>query len=130
MSRDGDSEDGAVVSFACLDELHRWKVGAGIYSVLRYGGRTRKQPLMFEITTAGSSAGGTSLCWAEREYGTKVLDCHVVDDEFFPVIFSMDDKDDWKDEKNWVKANPSLGCLSTSTQSARSFTKLKENQQR
>jgi phage terminase large subunit-like protein len=111
MSRDGDSEDGAVVSFACLDELHRWKVGAGIYSVLRYGGRTRKQPLMFEITTAGSSAGGTSLCYAEREYGTKVLDGHVIDDEFCPFIFSMDDNDDWKDENNWIKANPSLGCL-------------------
>jgi len=111
MSRDGDSEDGAVVSFACLDELHRWKVGAGIYSVLRYGGRTRKQPLMFEITTAGSSAGGTSLCYAEREYGTKALDGHVVDDEFCPFIFSMDDADNWKDENNWIKANPSLGCL-------------------
>ena len=111
MARDGDSEDGAMVSFACLDELHRWKVGAGIYSVLRYGGRTRKQPLMVEITTAGSSAGGTSLCWAEREYGTKILDGHVVDDEFAPFIFCMDDKDDWKDEKNWPKANPSLGYL-------------------
>jgi len=111
MARDGDSEDGALVSFACLDELHRWKVGAGIYSVLRYGGRTRKQPLMVEITTAGSSAGGTSLCWGEREYGTKVLDGHVVDDEFCPFIFCMDDKDDWKDSRNWVKSNPSIGYL-------------------
>jgi phage terminase large subunit-like protein len=111
MSRDGDSEDGALVSFACLDELHRWNKGSGIYSVLRYGGRTRKQPLMVEITTAGSSAGGTSLCWAEREYGTKILDGHVIDDEVLPVIFCMADSDNWKDESNWVKSNPSLGYL-------------------
>ncbi|HLX83802.1 MAG TPA: terminase TerL endonuclease subunit [Terriglobales bacterium] len=122
MSRDGDSEDGAVVSFACLDELHRWKLGSNIYSVLRYGGRTRKQPLMFEITTAGSSAGGTSLCWAEREYGTKVLDGHVIDDEFCPFIFSMDDKDDWKDSNNWIKPNPSLGVLLDINTSKKEFS--------
>jgi phage terminase large subunit-like protein len=111
MSREAGSEDGAMVSCAILDELHRWKPGSGLYSVLRYGGRTRKQPLMIETTTAGASADGTSLCWSEREYGTKILDGHIVDDEFMPWIFCMDPKDDWKDPDNWVKSNPSMGYL-------------------
>jgi phage terminase large subunit-like protein len=111
MSRDSSTEDGAVVSCAILDELHRWKNGSGIYSVLRYGGRTRKQPLMIETTTAGASADGTSLCYAEREYGTKILDGHFEDDEFAPWIFSMDAKDDWKNSANWIKSNPSLGYI-------------------
>lgn len=111
MSKEGSSEDGAIVSCAILDELHRWKTGSSIYSVLRYGGRTRPQPLMIEITTAGASADGTSLCWNEREYGTKVLDGFVQDDEFSPWIFSMDAKDNWRDPANWVKSNPSLGYL-------------------
>ena len=116
MTGRADSEDGAIISFAVLDELHRWKQGTTLYSVIRYGGRTRKQPLMFEITTAGSSANDTSFCWQEREYGTKVLDgdpsvTQEAADEFCPFIFSLDLKDDWKDEKNWVKANPSLGYI-------------------
>jgi phage terminase large subunit-like protein len=111
MSRDAASEDGAMVSCAIMDELHRWTAGSNLYSVLRYGGRTRPQPMIIETTTAGSSAGGTSLCWAEREYGTKVLDGFIQDDEFAPWIFCMDDKDDWKDSKNWIKSNPSLGYL-------------------
>src|SRR5262249_2846131 len=114
MARDAASEDGAMVSCAILDELHRWNSTAGIYSVLRYGGRTRKQPLMIEITTAGASEGGTSLCWAEREYGTKILEPEksgIEDDEFAPWIFCMDAKDDWKNPGNWVKSNPSLGYL-------------------
>ena len=111
MARDSASEDGAMVSCAILDELHRWKTGSGIYSVLRYGGRTRKQPLLIETTTAGASEGGTSLCWAEREYGTKILDGIIEDDEFAPWIFCMADKDNWKDPANWVKANPSMGYL-------------------
>ena len=111
MSRDAATEDGAVVSCAILDELHRWKNGSNIYSVLRYGGRTRKQPLMIETTTAGASADGTSLCYSEREYGAKILDGHIEDDEFAPWIFCMDPKDDWKDPANWVKSNPSMGYI-------------------
>jgi phage terminase large subunit-like protein len=111
MTKEGSSEDGAVVSCAILDELHRWKLGSSIYPVLRYGGRTRKQPLMIETTTAGASADGTSLCWGEREYGTKILDEFMQDDEFAPWIFSMDPKDNWKDPENWVKSNPSLGYI-------------------
>jgi phage terminase large subunit-like protein len=111
MARDAASEDGAMVSCAILDELHRWKKGAGIYSVLKYGGRNRRQPLMIELTTAGASADGTSMCWEEREYGTKILDGALEDDEFAPWIFCMDDKDDWRDPRNWVKSNPSLGYL-------------------
>ena len=111
MSRDAASEDGAMVSCAVMDELHRWSTGSNLYSVLRYGGRTRSQPMIVETTTAGSSSGGTSLCWAEREYGTKILDGHIQDDEFAPWIFCMDVNDDWKNPANWEKANPSIGYL-------------------
>jgi phage terminase large subunit-like protein len=111
MARDAASEDGALVSCAILDELHRWKTGSNLYSVLRYGGRTRKQPIMWQTTTAGASADGTSLCYSEREYGCKILDGFEVNDEIAPWIFCMDDKDNWKDPKNWIKANPSMGYL-------------------
>src|SRR5258708_18736464 len=96
MARDAASEDGAVVSAAILDELHHWKTGTNLYSILRYGGDTRSQPMMVEITTAGSSAGNTSLCWNEHEYGMKVIDDVIQDDEFMPFIFSLDPKDNWE----------------------------------
>jgi phage terminase large subunit-like protein len=111
LARDAASEDGAVVSAAVLDELHHWKTGSNLYSILRYGGDTRPQPMLVEITTAGSSAGNTSLCWNEHEYGMKVLDGVIDDDEFCPFIFCMDPKDNWEDPSNWIKANPSLGVL-------------------
>ena len=28
---------------------------------------------------------------------------------FLPIIFTLDNGDDWQDEKNWKKANPALG---------------------
>jgi phage terminase large subunit-like protein len=111
MTRGSDSQDGAIVSAAILDELHRWKLTDNLWSILRYGGDTRKQPLLICITTAGASAGKSTLCWGEHEYGTRILDGMVEDDEVCPFIFSLDQKDDHKDERNWVKPNPSLGSI-------------------
>ena len=111
MARDADSEDGSIVSHCILDELHRWKTKQGLYSVLRYGGRTRKQPLMIEISTSGDSANTSLPCFEEYEYGLKVLDPNdeTTDDEFLPLFYTLDEKDNWKDELNWYKANPSMG---------------------
>ncbi len=111
LARGADSSDGAIVSAAILDELHRWSLSNNLWSILRYGGDTRKQPLLWAITTAGSSANKSTLCWAEHEYGTRILDGMVTDDEVAVFIFSLDNKDDYKDPANWVKPNPSLGYI-------------------
>jgi phage terminase large subunit-like protein len=111
MTRGSDSQDGAIVSAAILDELHRWKMTDSLWSILRYGGDTRKQPMLICITTAGASANKSTLCWGEHEYGTRILDGMVIDDEVCPFIFSLDPKDDIKDPENWIKPNPSLGQI-------------------
>jgi phage terminase large subunit-like protein len=111
MTRGSDSQDGAIVSAAILDELHRWKMTDSLWSILRYGGDTRTQPMLVCITTAGASAGKSTLCWGEHEYCLRILDGMVEDDEVCPFIFSLDPKDDIKDERNWVKPNPSLGYI-------------------
>ena len=30
-------------------------------------------------------------------------------DSFFGALYELDKEDDWQDESNWIKANPSLG---------------------
>jgi phage terminase large subunit-like protein len=110
MSRESSTEDGAVVSASILDEIHRL-TNMGLWTVLRLGGRTRKQPLMICISTAGASADGTSICWEEYAYGCKILDGHVVDDEVMPWFFTLDPTDDWKNPDVWIKSNPALGYL-------------------
>ena len=32
-----------------------------------------------------------------------------IDPSFYPVVYGLADDDDWTDEANWYKANPSLG---------------------
>jgi phage terminase large subunit-like protein len=108
LARGADSSDGAIVSAAILDELHRWSLTNNLWSILRYGGDTRRQPLMWCITTAGASANKSTLCWGEHEYCERILDGMVDDDEVAAFIFSLNLKDDYRDKKNWAKPNPSL----------------------
>jgi phage terminase large subunit-like protein len=108
LSRDTGTTEGLVSSFSILDELHLAK-DTRLWTILKYGSKTRKQPLLIGITTAGSSAGGTTPAWAEHEFACKLLDGVVEDDEFFPLIYAIDETDNYKLPQNWRKANPSCG---------------------
>ena len=66
----------------------------------------RRQPLGIYITTAG---GDESILWvSEYEYCLKVLDGIVPAEDYFVLIYQLDEDDDIHDEANWVKANPNL----------------------
>lgn len=68
---------------------------------------SRKERLMFYITTAGFNMDGP--CFQElRKVGIQVLEGTVIKDNYLPIIYEMDEGDDWKDEKNWHKCNPNL----------------------
>lgn len=68
---------------------------------------SRKERLMFYITTAGFNMDGP--CYQElRKVGIQVLEGTVLKDNYLPIIYEMDEGDDWKEEKNWHKCNPNL----------------------
>jgi len=106
LSADANTLDGLNPSFAAIDELHAHKT-RGVYDVLESGQGSRDQPLLWAITTAGSDRSG--ICYEVRGYVTKILDGVVDDEEFFGVIYTIDEDDSWRDEACWPKANPNLG---------------------
>lgn len=108
LSRDqGGNLDGLNVHGAIVDELHGHKT-RDIWDVLETATGSREQPLILAITTAGFNRAG--ICYEVRDYGIKVLAkvSAEPDEEFFALIYTLDPGDDWKDEANWIKANPNL----------------------
>ena len=107
LSAEVGTKHGLNVSGLVLDEVHA-QPNRKLYDVLTQGsGDAREQPLYFLITTAGTDK--ESICY---ELHTKALDLladRKVDHTFYPVVYGLTDQDDWHDEKNWYKANPSLG---------------------
>jgi phage terminase large subunit-like protein len=106
LGRDTDSMDGLNIHGAIIDELHAHKT-RDMVDILETAQGSRRQPLQFEITTAGFDR--ESICYQHHEYTEKVLEGTIQDDTWFGIIFSIDKDDDWEDPNTWLKSNPNLG---------------------
>ena len=77
-----------------------------------WGMGSREQPLLFIITTAGFEK--QYPCYSEeRKLAIEVLKGVKTDDSLFTVIYTLDEGDDWKDPKVWIKSNPNIGITPT-----------------
>lgn len=109
LSADDDTLDGLNAHGVLIDELHAHPTRK-LYDVLRESIISRRQPLVFEITTAGYNREG--VCYKQRELGENILVGNISaadGDTFFVYIACADEKDRWDDETIWKKANPNLG---------------------
>lgn len=115
ISSDVTTLDGFDISTAVMDEIHEMK-NDNMYNLLRNGMASRKNPCLIMITTAGISLD--HFGYQQEGYAKRVLENPGLSENFFALIFSIDDEDDPADESNWVKANPNLG-LTTSLKEMR-----------
>ena len=107
LSAEVGTKHGLNVSGLIFDEVHT-QPNRKLYDVLTQGsGDAREQPLYFMITTAGQDKN--SICFELHQKSKDILSGKKVDPTFYPVVYDLTDEDDWHDEKNWYKANPSLG---------------------
>jgi phage terminase large subunit-like protein len=106
LSSDSSTMDGLNVHGAIIDELHAHRT-RNVVDVLETATGARRQPLLFEITTAGYDRH--SICYEHQDYSIKVLEHTVLDDSWFAFIAAADDNDDWTDPQVWRKANPNFG---------------------
>ena len=105
-SADADTLDGLNTHFAVIDELHAHKTRA-VHDVVETSIGKRTQPLIFEITTAGFILFG--ICMEDRRYVGHILDRSVYDENFFGIIYTIDQDDDWKSIAALKKSNPNWG---------------------
>lgn len=104
----GENLDGKSPSFIITDEYHLFrKQHDESRASLRGGAGARKNIIEYKITTSGTNTFGS--CYDERQQAINVLKGTVELDMYLPIIFTLDENDDWRDERNWYKANPALG---------------------
>ena len=107
LSAETGTKHGLNISGLVFDEIHA-QPNRKLYDVMTKGsGDAREQPLFFIITTAGTDK--ESICYELHTKALDIMNGRKADHSFYPVIYGLSDEDDWNDEKNWYKANPSLG---------------------
>ena len=107
LSADDKTLDGLNPHFVVVDELHKHKTRA-VLDVLDTALGSRRQPLMWVITTAGDD-NPESVYAQERAYAEAVLERSFDDDNLFAYIATLDKDDAWDNPAVWIKANPNLG---------------------
>lgn len=113
VGSDSDTLDGLNVHGASLDEIHAWK-DKNLYDVIVDGTSAREQPLILMITTAGTVRESVyDMKYDEAEMLLTGLDDPdgYKDDRFLPIIYELDNRNEWTDPKAWKKANPGLGTI-------------------
>jgi len=125
LSAEAYTKHGYNVHGVIFDELHT-QPNRQLYDVMTKGsGDARMQPLFFLITTAGNDRN--SICWEVHQKADDILRGKKVDPTFYPVIYGIADEDDWTDEANWYKSNPSLGHTIDIEKVRAAFISAKEN---
>lgn len=97
--------DGLNDVLAVCDELHAMR--RQTFEVITSGMSKRSDSLTLCITTAGHDV--QSVGCSQSGYAKKVALGDMDDESFFAAVFTLDEDDDWEDEKCWIKANPNLG---------------------
>lgn len=108
LASDSNSLDGLNSHCVVIDELHAIK-DRGLYEVMKQSMSARRQPLMVMITTSGT----VRECIYDDmyDYACQVADGVLQDERFLPILYELDNREEWTDYKSWPKANPGLGVI-------------------
>ena len=106
MSAEADKFDGLSPSCVVADELAAMR-DYSIIKILKSGMGARKDRLLFQITSGSDNLGSPGK--SEFDRSCKLLDGIIEDDSYLPILFCLDEKDDWRNPKVWPKANPNIG---------------------
>jgi phage terminase large subunit-like protein len=109
LSAEAYTKHGLNPTVVIFDELH-CQPNRDLWDVMTFGaGAARKEPLWWVITTAGDDPDRKSIGWEIHEKARRIMDGEVINPAWYAKIYTCPDDADIYDEKNWYKANPSLG---------------------
>jgi len=124
LPNESKSLDGLNIHFAALDEIHEQR-DRNMYDVLRQGMKARKAPIIGCITTSGFYREG--LYDNLHDYAVDVAKGLKKDDRMLPIVYKLDEVEEWRNPKMWVKANPGIGTIKSYVQLADDVERAKND---
>lgn len=105
-----DNLDGLNASFVCQDEWHEQQDSA-LYDVMIQSMSFREQPLYWMISTNGFRREAFFDAKYETASRVALWEEGYRDYRMLPLIYELDDRKEWTNERCWEKANPGLGKI-------------------
>lgn len=126
LAADSKTMDGLNAHFFSLDEFHEAR-NRKIYDVMKQSQSAREQPMAWLISTNGFIR--------ELFFDDTYNYCSSVamweegfeDYQLLPLIYELDNRNEWTDPKCWAKANPGLGSIKSIKTLAENVEKAKRD---
>ena len=111
LSAQSRNKDGYNIEVGCIDEVHEM-TDSKVYDAIKQSQSTKKEPLIFIITTEGTTVGG--FLDTKLDYCRKMLKNEISDDRVLPWLYTQDSTNEiYENPETWKKSNPSLGVVKT-----------------
>src|SRR3989339_648175 len=111
LSAQSRNKDGYNIEVGCIDEVHEM-TDSKVYDAIKQSQSTKEEPLIFIITTEGTTVGG--FLDNKLDYARKMLKGEITDERVLPWLYTQDSINEIYEDKNtWQKSNPSLGTVKT-----------------
>ena len=111
LSAQSRNKDGYNIEVGCIDEVHEM-TDSKVYDSIKQSQSTKKEPLIFIITTEGTTVGG--FLDNKLDYCRKMLKSEIEDERVLPWLYTQDSPNEiYEDPSTWKKSNPSLGVVKT-----------------
>ena len=108
LSAEAYSKHGLNPSVVIFDEIHA-QPNRDLWDVMSFGASsTRKQPLLWVITTAGDDPDRKSIGWERHELALKIIENPDLDPTLYAKVYGAPEEADIYDEAVWYACNPSL----------------------
>jgi phage terminase large subunit-like protein len=109
LSAQSRNKDGYNIEVGCIDEVHEM-TDSKVYDAIKQSQSTKKEPLIFIITTEGTTVGG--FLDNKLDYARKMLKGEITDERVLSWLYTQDNTQEiYDDSRNWQKSNPSLGVV-------------------
>ncbi|RUS47682.1 terminase large subunit [Cohnella sp. AR92] len=124
LGKNSNTLDGLNAHCVIMDELHG-VTDRNLYEVMKQSQSARRQPMLIMITTAGTIR--ECIFDDMYAYAVNVVDGKFQDDSFLPILYELDEREEWTDFKMWGKANPGLGTIKKLDDLSRKVEKAKNS---
>jgi len=107
LSAQSRNKDGYNIEVGCIDEVHEM-TDSKVYDAIKQSQSTKKEPLIFIITTEGTVTEG--FLDKKLAYCRKMIKSEISDEKLLPWFYTQDSQEEiYLDKRTWKKSNPSLG---------------------
>ena len=111
LSAQSRNKDGYNIEVGCIDEVHEM-TDSKVYDAIKQSQSTKDEPLIFIITTEGTTVGG--FLDNKLNYVRRLIKGEIDDEKILPWLYTQDSIDEiYEDPETWQKSNPSLGVVKT-----------------